>query len=227
MIIQNRIKEDTALILTAAGSSSRMKTGRKKEFELIGNKTVLETALIPFLKIDAIKIIIITITAVDFKITAELTTSFNSEKEIRFIEGGGTRQESVYLGLLALSEYSPEYVLIHDAARPWINTEIINNIIDKTRQFNGCIPVIPSVDALKTIDGNGFVKNHIDRSGVSGAQTPQGFKYDKILQAHKHASAEKRIYIDDSEIFSKYGGKVYTVPGSVKNRKITFRNDLE
>ncbi len=218
---------ETALILTAAGSSLRMGTGKKKEFEKIDRQTVLDKALSPFLNINSIKLIIITISESDKKSAMEIIDSINSDRTILFSRGGKSRQESVYNGLLRLCEYTPDNVLIHDAARPWIDADTIRRVILETEKTGACIPVIPLINTPKQIDDNGFISSHMDRSRIFGAQTPQGFRFGDILKAHELASEDSKVYPDDSEIYGKYHGRISTVEGNRNNIKITYKSDLE
>lgn len=157
----------------------------------------------------------------------EILGSFISMDKITIINGGETRQESVYNGLIALEKEEPDYVLIHDGARPWITLKIINSVFNKIKEKKACIPVIKAQDAVKSIGNNGVISGHLDRAKIYCAQTPQGFNYKEILDAHKMAVSDNLSYIDDSEIYSRYIGPVYTVDGDVANRKITYKHDLE
>jgi 2-C-methyl-D-erythritol 4-phosphate cytidylyltransferase len=142
------------------------------------------------------------------------------------VPGGDTRQKSVYIGLLAMQTACPEFVLIHDGARPWIQPELILSVAAGTKAHGACLPLAPAVDALKTVDEGGFLESHLDRSRIRGAQTPQGFLYAKILDAHTRAAGDGRASMDDTEIYAAYGGAVFSVPGDVRNKKVTYPSDL-
>lgn len=145
--------------------------------------------------------------------------------KIKLTEGGASRQESVKNGLLAF-EQSPKFVLIHDGARPWIDSILIRRVLTQTEEHDACIPVIPSTDAMKQISPDRVITNHLERASTVSAQTPQGFRYDQIISAHQKAAEDDKEYIDDSEIYSHYVGPVYTVEGDLENRKITYLTDL-
>ena len=144
-----------------------------------------------------------------------------------FVPGGLTRQESVYRGLLDLKKKTPNIVLIHDGARPWITETVIREVYQKTVQTGAAIPVVPSVNAMKTINSQGTIISNLKREFTVAAQTPQGFLFDKILTSHETASSDGLEYIDDAEIYSKYVGDAATVPGDTANRKITYMSDME
>ena len=144
-----------------------------------------------------------------------------------FVAGGATRQASVYRGLQGLVPRSPDVVLIHDGARPWVDGATIGRVLDGARKWGACLPVIASADAVKEVDEQGRVLMHMDRNRTFLTQTPQGFDFDRILASHaKAAHTGGSGFIDDGEVYAAYAGTVYTVEGDTANRKITFLHDL-
>jgi 2-C-methyl-D-erythritol 4-phosphate cytidylyltransferase len=150
---------------------------------------------------------------------------------ILFVPGGKNRRASVHHGLVLLSAYRPDYVLIHDGARPWVDETLINRIIDAVIQHKAAIPYMPLIETPKEIDERGFIRRHLTRAAVGTAQTPQGFAYPEILAAHEQAAdrelREAVEYTDDAEVWGEFIGPVAVVPGTQANRKITFPEDLE
>ncbi|GHU22393.1 2-C-methyl-D-erythritol 4-phosphate cytidylyltransferase [Spirochaetia bacterium] len=145
----------------------------------------------------------------------------------QLVTGGSTRQESVFRALSSLSDDPPSYVLIHDGARPWVDSALIGRVLDATMQYNAAIPVIPLSDSPKELDDSGFILQHLTRSRIMLAQTPQGFRFPDILHAHEMAVRDnKNTYTDDAEVWGDYIGPVATVPGSAQNRKITVPEDI-
>jgi 2-C-methyl-D-erythritol 4-phosphate cytidylyltransferase/2-C-methyl-D-erythritol 4-phosphate cytidylyltransferase/2-C-methyl-D-erythritol 2,4-cyclodiphosphate synthase len=142
------------------------------------------------------------------------------------VPGGETRQQSVLNGLEGLLPHSPTHVLIHDGARPWVSGKTIEQVLAATIEKGAAAPVVPAVNALKMVSETGVLKEHLSRERVFGVQTPQGFRFDEILAAHREAAADGNRYIDDTEIYSRYCGNVYAVPGNPENRKITYNHDL-
>jgi len=172
-----------SVIIVAGGSGSRMGGGTKKEFLDIEGKPVLFRALDPFLKCGLFDSAVIVIKEGLEDEAEKLITPFLTPKQkdtVRCVTGGRTRQESVLKGLLALKDESPDIVLIHDGARPWITEKIITDVYNKVVTEGAAIPVVPSVNALKEIDGRGKIIRNIDRDRIAGAQTPQGFRYRGI-----------------------------------------------
>jgi 2-C-methyl-D-erythritol 4-phosphate cytidylyltransferase/2-C-methyl-D-erythritol 4-phosphate cytidylyltransferase/2-C-methyl-D-erythritol 2,4-cyclodiphosphate synthase len=149
---------------------------------------------------------------------------------ILFVPGGKNRRLSVYHGLSLLSAYMPDYVLIHDGARPWVESSLIEAVINAVLVSGAVIPVVPLIETPKEIGPDNIIRRHLKRSCVAMAQTPQAFAFPKILYAHEKAAAralgEGIDYTDDAEIWAEFCGPVAVIGGSPRNRKITFKEDL-
>jgi 2-C-methyl-D-erythritol 4-phosphate cytidylyltransferase/2-C-methyl-D-erythritol 4-phosphate cytidylyltransferase/2-C-methyl-D-erythritol 2,4-cyclodiphosphate synthase len=152
------------------------------------------------------------------------------EKPILFVPGGPTRRCSVHHALSLLAAYGPEYVLIHDGARPWVGEDLIEGIISAAQRHGAAIPLLSLIETPKEIDERGFIKRHLRRTAVGTAQTPQGFAFSGILRAHERAAERELLehieYTDDAEVWGEFIGPVAVIPGSPENRKITFPGDL-
>lgn len=214
-----------AAIITAAGSGKRMGLETNKVLLPLQSRTVIETAVLPFTDLKKFQKIIITHSPEDTKALKSLFK--DSRVPVELVSGGSTRQKSVYNGLKALKKDNPATVLIHDAARPWISEELVLSVLNKAESDGSASPVIPSVNAMKTVDTNGKIEKHLKREQTFSAQTPQGFCFSKILTAHEKADADGYSAIDDTELWDRYEGRVSTVPGDISNIKITYRKDLE
>lgn len=231
-----------AAILTAAGSSTRM-GGIKKEYrtlspDLSETITVLSQTLYQFLSSNFFSVIIITLPENHEQLVKEILSkderiaSLFSDTSIFFVQGSLTRQASVFNGLKFLARYETENntffqnVLIHDAARPWISLSIISAVLEKTQIQGAAVPVIAPSDTLKEVDANGKITRHLHRDATFCVQTPQGFNFKAILQAHQLAESDGNTYTDDTEIWAQYIGDVYTIPGSIENKKITWPGDI-
>jgi 2-C-methyl-D-erythritol 4-phosphate cytidylyltransferase len=209
-----------------------MGAGTKKEYLHVGDLPVLVKTLLAFLHSTDCEEIVITVPAGHIERVGELIAQHLPEQfqpliaEIRITEGGESRQESVFLGLQAFTA-GIEYCLIHDGARPWVSRGLIQTVLRDCIVNESSIPVIPVTDAVKRVDMDGNIEEHLARNRTVGAQTPQAFAYPAILDAHRRASGDGTSYIDDSEIFSRYVGTVHTVTGDPDNVKITFPRDLD
>ncbi|MBN1525538.1 MAG: 2-C-methyl-D-erythritol 4-phosphate cytidylyltransferase [Spirochaetales bacterium] len=202
-----------------------MGNGEKKEYRLLEGKPVLEHCITAFIQTGQFCKYIITVPPGHIGHVQE-KISFLTHN-ISFIEGGTTRQESVFLGLKALEQEQIEYVLIHDGARPWVTPLLITVVLQAAQKHNACIPVVEIPDAPKLIDKNGYIEFHHKKHTLFGAQTPQGFSFPLILQAHRQAAEISNLFADDAEVYSILGKGIFTVPGEISNRKITYAHDLE
>lgn len=143
------------------------------------------------------------------------------------VAGGATRQESVRLGLEALAARPPDAVLIHDAARPLVTSEVIARVLAALALHDGAIAAEPLADTLKRDAGGGRIAETVARAGLWKAQTPQGFRFAAILEAHRRAAAEGAgEATDDAALAERLGLAVALVPGGARNFKLTTQEDL-
>ncbi|WP_319416259.1 IspD/TarI family cytidylyltransferase [Marispirochaeta aestuarii] len=215
-----------AALITAAGSSQRFGGSMKKEYLPLGAGTVLSSALSSFVDPEIFSYLVVTIPENGKEEAEDALRDFPRSREVIFVSGGETRQASVLAGLKALSGYDPDVVLIHDGARPWCTPEIAEEVARRAMEAGGCAPAVPSVDAMKILSRDGFIIDHLSRETSFRIQTPQGFVYRDILEAHIKAAEDGGFYIDDTEIYGRYIGAVATIPGDERNRKITYQEDL-
>ena len=225
------IHSKIAIIITAAGSSTRIGSGIKKEYLPYKNGTVLSVCAETFL--NAFEGAQIT----DFIVTCPKggvekcrealgKDCFSRMSSIKIVEGSDTRQKSVYNGLLAVKG-QPDIVLIHDGARPFVSREVIMEALEAAEQYGASVPGITPSDTQKEIDADGFITRHLVRSSLTAVQTPQCFEFAKLLEAHGRAASDEREYTDDTEIWGAYCGRVRVTKGDVNNIKITYPADLE
>lgn len=206
-----------SLIVTAGGTSSRY-GNKNKLLELLDDKTVIEHTVSAFLDFDEIDEVIIP-TNVSIKKEFE---KLLIDKHIKLIEGGETRQKSVFN---ALNEVKNEYVIIHDGARPLIGKGVISQVMDLVVLKNAVSVMTKTTDTIKEVDENGIIVRTIDRSKLYNTQTPQAFKTDLIKDAHEKLKEEH--FTDDSSMLEKLGIPVSIVLGSYTNIKITTKSDLD
>lgn len=202
-----------ATIITAGGASSRF--GSNKLLEKLGDKTVIETAIEKFLPYSAE----IVIPAGD-DIQEFLTGKYD---KVCFAPAGRTRQESVFNALKECS--NPDFVLIHDGARPFIETDVICATISAVIEKKAVVVCAPAIDTIKIVDEFGKIKNTTKREVTYHAQTPQAFDYSLIYKVHQSLEAQGN-FTDDASMLEALGEDVFIVKGSQANKKITFREDL-
>ena len=226
---------NNAVLITAAGSSQRF--GEKKEFLPLYSHmhtSVLSACLYAFISTGCFSRYVITVpqgqvdTAYSL-LTADIRLSsfFDAHRDsLHIVEGGASRQESVYKGLLTLVDKNITSILVHDGARPWVSGEVIASVLTATEQYGAAVPAIPVTDTQKEVDETGKIIRHLRRDRLVAVQTPQGFRFEALLYAHRQACNDDNTYTDDSEIYAQYCNPVYICPGARENKKITYREDL-
>jgi 2-C-methyl-D-erythritol 4-phosphate cytidylyltransferase/2-C-methyl-D-erythritol 2,4-cyclodiphosphate synthase len=210
------LNKKIATLIVAAGRGHRAQTTLPKQYEKLNGQMVLTQTLRRF---EACGPIIVAIHPDDEELLNQAVTGFKSN--ITSVMGGDTRTASVKAGLKALKSENPDYVLIHDAARPFVGTTIINAVIEGLENHPAIVPVLPIVDALKTKDGDS-----LDRNTIVRAQTPQGFHYAKILQAYDTLDPQQS-FADDIEVARHAGLDIGMCPGDEANIKLTYAQDFK
>lgn len=203
-------------IIPAGGTSSRF-GNKNKLLEKINNKEVIKYTVEAFEKSEVDEIII----CANISIMDELKEIFKNSPKVKIIEGGSTRQESVFNGLQA-SEC--DYVLIHDGARPMITTDIINLAIEEVITKKALTVATKTIDTIKEVSDGKIIKT-IDRAKLYNTQTPQAFEYNLIKNAHQKLYGQN--FTDDAGMLEQLGETVYIINGSYKNIKITTQNDIQ
>lgn len=212
-------------IIVAAGKGRRMGADRNKLFLEIKEKPVLYYTVKTFSECKSIDEIIIVTSQDDIEYCRkEIIEKFKIEKVKSIISGGAERQDSVLNGLMALKDC--ETVLIHDGARPFVNNKIIEEGIEKAKEYGACTCGVAPKDTIKIMDGNKFSIETPDRSKLFCVQTPQCFNYELILECHRKIKEDKISVTDDTMVAERYGHKVYLYEGSYNNIKITTPEDL-
>ncbi|MCU0286215.1 MAG: 2-C-methyl-D-erythritol 4-phosphate cytidylyltransferase [Acidobacteria bacterium] len=222
------MKKNLAIIL-AGGLGSRLDGILPKQFFLLAGKTILQHSFEKFENHPGIDHIIIVIHGDYLDRTQKIIVESGCKKIINVLKGGETRQDSSRIGVTAISPGHYENILIHDAARPLVSKEIIDNILAALDTHSAVNVAIPSPDTIIEIDPGNYIKNVPDRAYLRKVQTPQAFKLELIRQAH-HLALENNITnaTDDCSLVLKLNlAPVYVVPGSEKNIKITYPLDLQ
>src|SRR5690242_11842269 len=191
-----------AALIVAGGRGERAGGGVAKQYRALLGRPVLAWTIGAFRQADLVQV---AIGAADGEAFA---TAAAGQKVLPPATGGPNRQESVRLGLEALSAHSPDFVLIHDAARPLASRALIGRVTEALKYgAEAVVPVLPVTDALKRAESNGLAA--ISRDGLYRAQTPQGFRFDAILEAHR--AQQGREAVDDIAIAENAGMKIATV----------------
>ena len=152
------------------------------------------------------------------------------KKKVEIVAGGEHRQQSVENALNAISAAPDDVVLVHDAVRPLVTTEIIHDVIEAAKKYGAAIAGLPAIDTVKQVERTSegaIIKTTIPRAGVVLAQTPQGFRYDVIKKVFDEAAADGFMGTDEASLAERSGHEVAVVMGSPKNLKITSPGDME
>jgi 2-C-methyl-D-erythritol 4-phosphate cytidylyltransferase / 2-C-methyl-D-erythritol 2,4-cyclodiphosphate synthase len=217
-------RQRTAAILVAAGRGLRAGAGGPKQYRSIGGQTVIFRAMAPFCRHPEVSAVQPVLNPDDIAMFNEAVRGLQHAAPTT---GGATRQASVHAGLEALTSQKPEIVLIHDAARPFVSAALISRAIDAVSATGAAIPAIPVADTIKLVDGNGDVEATPERARLRIAQTPQAFRFDVILEAHRRAVREGRDdFTDDAALAEWAGLTVATFEGDVANMKLTTPEDF-
>jgi 2-C-methyl-D-erythritol 4-phosphate cytidylyltransferase len=158
------------------------------------------------------------------KLTRKLLIKYNLDS-IEMVEGGNFRQESVYKGLEYLNNNSPDKVLIHDAVRPLFDGECIETILSNIKPGCGAVFARAINETIYRAENNKVIDSP-PREKFWLAETPQGFIYEELLEAHKRGMKESNSATDDVQLYKKYIGEVNIIPSTFPNPKITTRNDI-
>ncbi len=217
----------TAALIAAGGRGTRAAADLPKQYARLGSSVVLAWTLKAFLGHPAVDIVQVVIGAGDERLYEAAVKGFPQDKLLPPVKGGATRQASVRNGLAALAARSPERVLIHDAARPFVGTDVIDRVLAALVESPGAIAAMPLTDTIKRAATGNRVAATLDRSQLWSAQTPQGFRFPDILEAHERAHAAGRDDLTDDAAVAEWAGLAVTlVPGSAANRKLTTAEDL-
>jgi len=210
-----------AALIVAAGRGQRAGGPLPKQYLDLNGQPILRHSVKAFLDSGLVDIVQVVIHPGDRPLYDESTIGLIIAEPCT---GGASRQESVRLGLEALAAETPDLVLIHDAARPFVSEWLIRAIVDALSNNEAVIPGLAVTDTIKQVDGE-IVTGNIDRDSLRRAQTPQGFRYKIILAAHR-ALADVADLTDDAAVAERAGHAVHVVDGDERNIKVTTSEDV-
>jgi 2-C-methyl-D-erythritol 4-phosphate cytidylyltransferase / 2-C-methyl-D-erythritol 2,4-cyclodiphosphate synthase len=219
----------TAAVIVAAGRGARAQSGAEppKQYLPLAGEPVLAHSLRVLTAHPQIDAALVVINPDDTELYERAVAPF-AGRLLRPVPGGATRQASVLAGLEALGPRSPERVLIHDAARPFLDSDLVEALIAALDTSAGAIAAEPVSDTLKLAAADGTIAHTVDRAGLWRAQTPQAFRYAAILDAHRRAATAGRCdFTDDAGLAEWSGLAVKLVASSGRNMKLTTAADIE
>lgn len=211
------------LILAAAGSGSRFGSRTPKQFLRLGGERLYRLALDPFLPFLDEAVILVPEDWIE-TVRRELSVGAAGDKELRVAPGGRHRQDTVSRGLQLLS-FGVEIVLVHDAARPYVDARLISRVIRTVRRGSAAVPVLKIRDTVKEVV-SGRVEGTLERERLGLAQTPQGFPAQVLREALRQAGRDHFYGTDESSLAERIGVEVQAVEGDPRNLKVTFEGDL-
>lgn len=226
--------------MPAAGLGTRMaplaapgkKSVPSKQFtELAGTPILIHTlrkfAAVP--RVDEIWVVLRQGEIAGFRVRLEKETDV-LQKRVELVEGGEQRQQSVANALNAIAASPDDIVLIHDAVRPLVSPEIIEDVLQAAEKYGAAIAGLPAVDTVKQVERSpegAVIHTTIPRASVVLAQTPQGFRYALLKKAFDDAAADGFLGTDEASLLERAGTPVSVVMGSPRNLKITAPADME
>ena len=220
-------RDINSVIIASAGLGKRFSSKIKKQFQIVADKPVLFYSLKGFQNSSFIDEIILVISKEDINtVEKEIVKKHSFTKVSKIVEGGTERQFSVRNGFSAL-ENSTRLVIIHDAARPFINVNTIESLINEANNSGAAITAIKIKDTLKKcFEGSTEVTETLPRNNIWRSQTPQAFRYEVLSKAYKQIDITKKKITDEAQLVELIGQKVKIVEGSEFNIKITTDEDL-
>ena len=210
----------TIALVVAAGRGTRLGGLGPKQYQTIAGQPMLRLTVAAFHDHPMIDRVRVVIHADD---RAAHDAALDGLAVMAAVVGGTSRQDSVRLGLESLVEIAPETVLIHDAARPFVEASTISAVMDALDQHPGAVPAIPLADSLKRV-ADGLVQDTLPRDGLWRTQTPQGFRFAEILAAHRARAGSD--FTDDAQVAEAEGLSVAVVPAPESNFKVTTEEDM-
>jgi len=215
---------DVGVVIVAAGASTRAGTGELKQLRWLAGKPMLLHSLQTFMaRADVVSVVCV------------LPTRYAGDPppwvfqcdvaRLMIAPGGATRTESVANGLDDLPDEA-RIVLVHDAARPFVDDATIDRVVQRVRRGECTVAALPVIDTLKEVDESDHIVRTVERARLWRAQTPQGFPREVIVRAHREAAAQRLTATDDAALCERLGIPVSVVQGSESALKITTEEDF-
>lgn len=219
-------KQQISLIVPAAGAGRRLGKHIPKPYLNLAGKTILEHTLRAFTGVESLGEIIVSTSPEYVELTREILEKVYPDTQTYVVIGGEERQDSIRNALEKISGKTG-LIAVHDAVRPFVELEDINNCITGATRWGGAILATPAKNTIKKVNSNLEITETPDRSFLWEAQTPQIFWAALVREAYDYAKIHDVKGFDDSSLVEKIGGKVVLIKGSDKNIKITYPNDLK
>jgi len=223
----------TRMAPVPVGAKGKQKKSLSKQFTELGGTPILIHTLRKFAAVDAVSEIWIALRENEiagFRARLESEAKDALKKRVELVAGGEHRQQSVGNALNTIASAVDDIVLVHDAVRPLVTREIIQEVIEAAKKYGAAIAGLPAFDTVKQVERTAegaLIKATIPRAGIVLAQTPQGFRYGVLKKAFDEASADGFLGTDEASLVERSGHEVAVVMGSPRNIKITTPVDME
>jgi 2-C-methyl-D-erythritol 4-phosphate cytidylyltransferase len=214
----------TVAIILAGGKGKRMGANVSKQFIEINEKPIIYYTIRSFEASENVDEIILVLPKDEISYFKENIMKRFDFKIAKIIEGGSERQDSVYNALNSIQNC--DIVLIHDGARPFVSKKIIEDGINKAREYGAAAPGVMPKDTIKVKNNNGFSVKTLNRNELVAIQTPQCFKFDMIQKCHEEVKSKSIQVTDDTMVVEMFGNEVFIYDGDYKNIKVTTKEDL-
>ena len=216
----------TVALIVAGGSGKRMGCDRSKQYLVLGGVPIIVHTLRAFEKASLVHDIILVVPERDIDyVKLSIIEQYSISKVTYIIAGGEKRQDSVRNGLESVSN-DCHVVVIHDGVRPFISAELINTAVMKAHEEGAVTVGVPVKDTVKSVSGDGIIKETLDRQELWLTQTPQAFTREIIQQAYRRAYEDNFYGTDEASLVERMNVKVIMVNGTYENIKITTPEDL-
>lgn len=211
-------------LIPSGGIGSRTSESIPKQYLKFSGKEMIAYTLEVFQNCNLVDCIVIAAQEEYFQLLSEIKSKYNFSKITHFIKGGSTRQESVHNALMSIKAEDQDLVIVHDAARPLLQSELLMKSINVAKNFDNAVVAIKAKDTLSS--GRNKIEKYLDRENINYIQTPQIFRFIDLYAAFELALKDGFKATDESMLIHHTGKKINLVEGSSWNFKITTDEDI-
>jgi len=214
------------VVIAAGGRGKRLGGKIPKQFLRLDGVSILQRTVEAFASERSVDEIVIASAPEHIRKVERLLAGIGCRKHLTIVPGGKERQDSVWNGMHGFLS-TPDIVIVHDAARPLITRKVIRSVIHAARTYGAAVVGVKLNDTIKVEGKKGFYTHTLDRSKLWAVQTPQGFRFDFLLKAHRAARRSRYLGTDEASLVERLKIPVRIVEGDRMNMKITAPTDLK